>query len=507
MSASASRRFVRRLAWLLVACAAAGCTMLGPDYRRPSLSLPADYGDEPAQRVAPTIPANWWSLYRDAELDRFVARALENNRDVRDALARVDEAQAVVREARAVLVPQIDLDADAARARISTATAQPVPPGIASTRSDYRVAASTAFEIDFWGRLRRGAEALEAQWLASRYALDVLGLAIAATTTQTWFTLRSLDAQISVTRDSLRAREESLAVVQARARGGLVSDLDVHQAQAARADAAVQLADLERQRDAIEHQLGTLTGDLALRVPAGDLRALPLPPVPPPGVPSSLLLRRPDIRQAEAQLVAANAQIGVARAAMMPTIALTGVFGGQSRDLSDLLRGGARIGSLGLGLTLPIFDSGRLQARTEQAEARERQALAAWLRAIEDAYREVADALTNNAHAASVERDVDLQVEAARNSVRLAQSRYEAGYSGYLEVLDALRVQHGAELALIRNRQARLSYSVDLMQALGGGWIDPASRVAEAPAAGVPARPGAPAQPASTSPRAPASSR
>ncbi|HEY0879817.1 MAG TPA: efflux transporter outer membrane subunit [Zeimonas sp.] len=462
--------------------AATGCTMLGPEYRRPPIALPAQYDEAVAQPgAAPTIPPNWWSSYRDPDLDRLVARALAHNVDARAAVARLEEAQAALREARAVLVPQVDLSAAATRSRISSSTAQPVPPGVDRTRSDHRVSLGTAFELDFWGRLRRGAQAVEAQWLASRFALDVVGLDLAATTAHTWFALRSLDAQVAVTRDSLRAREESLEVVRARAEGGLVSDLDLHQARAARADTAVQLAELQRQRDEVEHQLAALTGEPGMRVAPGDLRAMPVPPSPPPGVPSSLLVRRPDIRQAEAQLAAANALIGVARAAMMPTISLTGAFGGQSGDLADLLRAPARFWSLGIGLALPIFDAGRLQARTDQAEARERQALAAYQRTVETAYREVADALTNGSHAASAEREVDLQVEAARASVQLAQSRYQAGYSGYLEVLDALRVQHAAELALIRNRQSRLSFSVDLMQALGGGWIDPTTALADQP--------------------------
>ncbi len=469
---------------LLLALVATGCTMLGPDYERPPLALPAQYDaatSASAQAPAaatPTIPPDWWSLYRDDALARVVDRALAHNVDVRAAIARLDEAQAALREARAVLVPQVDLAGAATRSRISASTAQPLPAGVDRTRSDYRASLGSAFELDFWGRLRRGAEAVEAQWLSSRYALDVVGLDLAATTVQTWFALRSLDAQIAVTSESLRAREESLEVVRARASGGLVSDLDLHQARAARADAAVQLAESRRQRDAVEHQLGLLVGQPGLRVAPGDLRTMPIPPLPPAGVPSSLLVRRPDIRQAEAQLVAANALIGVARAAMMPTISLTGALGGQSRDLADLLSAPARFWSLGVGLALPIFDAGRLQARSEQAEARERQALAAYQRSVEAAYREVADALTNGAHVASAARDVEVQVEAARASVQLAQSRYQAGYSGYLEVLDALRVQHAAELALIRNRQARLSYSVDLMQALGGGWADPMAPLA-----------------------------
>lgn len=491
---AARRGRARRIAWLAaLAMSAAGCMMMGPDYERPAQPLPERFvdvapGDAGSGEAGAPVRPDWWALYRDPQLDALIGAALARNADLRIAVAQVDEAEATLREAYAVLTPQVDLGATSSRSRITEQGAQPVPAGVPLTRSDHRVALTTAFEIDFWGRLRRGAESIEAQLLASRYARDVVALSLAGTTAQAWFALRSLDAQIAVTGESLQVRTESLEVARARARGGLVSDLDVHQAEGARADAAVQLIELQRQRAAVERQLGTLSGQPGLRVPGGDLRAMPVPPLPPPGLPSTLLDRRPDIRQAEAVLQAANARIGVARAAMMPTISLTGSLGGQSADLSDLLRSGARIWSLGFGLTLPIFDAGRLQSRAEQAEARERQALAGYQKSIENAFREVGDALGNVERSAAAERDLQVRLEAARNTTRLARSRYESGYSAYLELLDALRTQNDAELALARNRQARLSYSVDLMKSLGGGWRDPeesAGVVPGMPAAGV----------------------
>jgi len=183
-----------------------------------------------------------------------------------------------------------------------------------------------------------------------------------------------------------------------------------------------------------------------------------------------LLERRPDVRQAEQQLVLANAQIGVAKAAMLPSISLTGLYGGESSGLSTLLQSGSRIWSLGFGLTLPIFDWGRLAARADAAEARAHQSLAGYQKSVESAFREVADALTNVEQTTASEEDLQTRVAAARDALRLARIRYEAGYSPYLEVLDAQRTAYDAELALIRNRQNRLSASVDLMKALGGGW-------------------------------------
>ena len=455
-------------------CAAlllAGCAAVGPDYQRPTVDLPLAYPVPEAAGAATTIDAAWWKLYGDPALERLVASTLERNADIRLAVARIEESDANLREAGANFLPEIDLGAAGSRSAVSTTGAVPVPSTFPVMRNNVRLTASTSFELDFWGRLRRALEAARAQALGTRYAKDVVALSLAGLTAQTYFALRSLDTQIALTSETLAVREEYLDMVRRRAAGGIASDLDVNQAVAARADAASQLKDLQRQRALVEHQLSTLAGKLDLALPqSATLLALPVPPVPPPGLPSALLDRRPDVRQAEQQLVSANAQIGVAKAAMLPTISLTGSYGGESRALSTLLDSGSSIWSLGFGLTLPIFDWGRLAARADAAEARARQSLAGYQKAIETAFREVADGLTNLAQTTATEEDLQVRATAAGNVLRLARARYEAGYSAYLEVLDAQRTANDAELAVVRNRQSRLSASVDLMKALGGGW-------------------------------------
>ncbi len=449
----------------------AGCAPVGPDYRRPVIDLPAAYPEAAAgSRVMQNLPAKWWTLYGDASLNELVAAALANNVDVRIAVAKLEEADAALREANATLFPQVDLAANSSRARSSALNAQPIPPGVSAIQNNQRVAALTAYELDFWGRLRRADEAARAQALGTRYAKDVVDLTLVGAVAQAYFITRSIDAQIIVTRESLLAREESLAVVKSRARGGLASDLDVNQAEGARADAAVQLKDLQRLRVLFEHELGTLTGKLALKLPAGDLRTLPVPPSPPADLPSSLLERRPDVRVAEQALVSANAQIGVAKAAQLPTFVLAASAGGQSAALANLLTAGAGIWSIGLTAAMPIIDFGKYAARTEQAEARQRQAVAFYQKSAETAFREVADALSNVQQASEMETDLQARVDAARNALRLAQRRYEAGYSGFLEVLDSQRTANESELALLRHRRLRLSFSLDLMKSLGGGW-------------------------------------
>jgi len=454
----------------LAALALAGCIKVGPDYTRPEVvALPAEYPTAGAPGEA-VVPADWWTIYSDATLNDLVASARKANADVRLAAARVQEAEAVLREARASLFPDVSAGYNYSRSRVSTTSVPPPPAGTIIRPSHQLALASTSFELDFWGKFARASEAAQANLLNSRLSQDTVALTLAGATAQTYFALRSLDSQVAVLDLSIRIREDSLAIARARLAAGLASELDVYQAEGALADALFQRRDAARNRALVERQLAQLTGRLDLKLAAGEVFALPLPPVPPPGLPSTLLERRPDIRAAEQTLVSFNAQIGVARAAMFPTLSLTGFLGFQSAEFSELLSSNARVWTLGAGLTGPIFDAGRRSARVEQAEARREQALAGYQRAIETGFREVADALVNVSESAQSEDELRGRLEAARKALELSRLRYESGYSPYLEVLDAQRTANDAAIAFVRNRQARLAFTVDLMKALGGGW-------------------------------------
>jgi multidrug efflux system outer membrane protein len=455
---------------LLAAC------VVGPDYKRPAIEMPAAFPAAPAAGTQ-ALQADWWTLYGDATLNELVATTLKSNVDLRRAAAQIEQAEAVLSQASAAILPEIDLNGSSNRARSIANTSSGTTPITATTN---RLTLSTSFELDFWGKLRRATEAARAQALASRFGRDVTALTLAGTTTQAYITLRSLDSQIAITRETLGAREQSLGVVQSRARGGLASDLDVNQAESARADAALQLSELLRNRALIEHQIGALTGKLDLAIAPGDLISLPLPALPPAGLPASLIERRPDVRQAEQTLIAANEQIGVARAAQLPTFSLAGSFGGQSSDLGNLLNSASRIWSIGPSFSFPVFDAGKYAARTREAEALQKRAVADYQKTIETAFREVADALTNVQQFVAAAADQQSRVDAARNVLRLSQRRYEAGYSAYLEVLDAQRSANVAEQGLVQSRQALLSFTVDLMKALGGGW-SPGNPIARVP--------------------------
>ena len=454
-----------------VMLALAGCTV-GPDYKRPDANLPANFsGAQSVDAVQEQALADrWWALFNDVELNRLVDLSLQKSTSVQLAVARIEEADAVLRQAGAALFPELDLGASASRSRTSQLTTTQFPSGTPLIRQDFKLAVSTSFELDFWGKLRRAAETARAQALATRYAKATVELTLAGAVTQSYLALRSLDAQIDVSRATLKSRDDTLALTRRRVKGGVASDLELQQAEGARAAIAAQIAQLVQQRALIEHQLGVLTGSLDLTVLPNDDRLQVNPPVPPVGLPSSLIEARPDVQQAEQQLIAANARIGVVKAALFPTISLTGSFGGESAALSDIAKGPARIWSGLLGLTVPLFDGGRGFATVDQATAQQKQALVSYQQTLQTAFREVSDALVSTRQTAEAEEALKAQLDAARAALRLAQVRYEAGYSPYLEVLDAQRTANSAELAFIQSRQSRLSAAVDLIKSIGTGW-------------------------------------
>ncbi|HPI59863.1 efflux transporter outer membrane subunit [Zoogloea sp.] len=458
---------------LAIPLALAGCA-LGPDYQRPDarVALPDSYAGEPvagALNTTPAVAGRWWTLFGDTQLDALVDQALTSSPDALTAAARVEEADAVLRQVNAALLPQIDANAGISRSRSILPNAVE-PTGL--LRNTNRIGLSTSFELDVWGRLRRASEAARAQALGTRYTSETVSLSLAASVTQAYLNLRALDAQLLVNRDSVSSQAKSTQLARVRFDGGYVSQLDVQQAEGALATYTAAQVQLEKNRALAESLLGLLVGQPGLKVAAGDLRSLPVPPTPPAGLPSSLLEARPDVRKAETDLIAANAKIGVAKAALFPSITLTGSLGRESRDLSDLFSPAAAVWSIGAGLTQPIFEGGRLRAQVEQVSAQQKQSLEAYRKSVQTAFREVNDALITVRQNGDSEVALGQAVQAAKRSLQLAQARYDSGYSPYLEVLTAQRTSNDATLAWVQNRQARLSSSVDLFKALGGGWKD-----------------------------------
>ncbi|MES2637302.1 MAG: efflux transporter outer membrane subunit [Pseudomonadota bacterium] len=451
------------------------CTMLGLDYKRSETNLPATYSQPDADvnaAAATESTRQWWKHYQDSKLDELVELSLKNNTDIQLAVARIEEADASMREVGASLFPEVNLSADATRSKVTELGAFPV--FIAPIRNNYTFGFSTNYELDFWGRVRRAKEAATATALASRYSKQTVELSLVGLVSSNYLQLRGIEAQIAVTKDNLRSRTESLNLTQRRLKGGIASSLEVSQAEVAVTNLDAQLIELNRLRSLTLHQLAVLTGVLDLNLDnnanQADIRSMPLPPVPPAGLPSALLENRPDVRQAEQALIAENAQIGIAKAAMYPSISLTGNYGGESLELGNILKSGARIWTLGLGLDLPIFDSGRRKARVDQASARQKQALAQYQTAIQNAFREVNDALVTRRLNVEREQSLAASEASAKKALTVAENRYKAGYSAYLEVLDAQRVNNDAALAKVQARQASSLATVELFKVLGGDW-------------------------------------
>jgi multidrug efflux system outer membrane protein len=458
---------------LLAAMFLSGC-QIWPDYQRPKVDVPAQYVQSDQQAGSQSMVANnWWTLYQDSVLTGLIESALQNNKDIKLAVARIEEADAVMQEVGAFLLPQINLEGAARKTRVTEAGAFPV--FAANPRDNFNFAFGTNFELDFWGKLRRSKESAKAQAMSTRYAKDTVALSLTGLVASNYLTLRSLESQITLAEDNLKSRNDSLALTKRRLEGGVASALDVHQAQVASSNLSAQIADLNRLRSLSLHQLALLTGDLNLAVTGlkaseANINTLPIPPVPPTGLPSALLESRPDVRQAEEQMVAANANIAVAKAALYPSISLTANLGGESLALGDVLKSAARIWTGGVGLNLPIFDAGRLDAKVDQASAKQKQALANYEGAIQTAFREVNDALVNLRQYTEREQALFVSQNEAKKALTISENRYQSGYSSYIEVLDAQRAYNESGLAFVQSRQARLTASVDLFKALGGGW-------------------------------------
>ena len=446
----------------------AGCT-LGPDYKRHAVPTPEVWRDG-AGAAAPASLADvtWWQLFEDEELRALVRTALEANKDLRIAVTRVDQARAQLGVTRAAQFPQVGAGASTTTNR----TSQTIRPrGQGGEMDLISTTVDLAFEIDVWGRLRRATEAARAELLASEEARQTIVMTLVTDVAGAYLTLRQLDLELETTRRNVASRRDSLDVVRDRFEAGLTSALDHRQAEAELARTAAQIPDLERQIAQTEHQLSILLG----RNPAAITRGRPLvaqtfPPEIPAGLPSALLERRPDIRQAETTLVAANARIGVAKAAFFPQISLTGFFGVESIALSDLFTGPSRIWQFGPTMTVPIFTAGRNRANLELTEARQREALLRYEQSIQQAFREVEDALVAHRKAREALGEQQTAVRASREALDIAESRYRSGLTNYLDVLDAQRTLLAAEVGESRTLLSQLIAVVQVYRALGGGW-------------------------------------
>ena len=449
---------MRRLAPLFAVVFLAGCTV-GPNYKRPAVSVPESYRNQSAAQQGNSIgDEKWFEIYKDEELQKLIRTAIAQNYDLRIAASRILQAQAQIGLARAQSLPQVNGDL--------AYTGEKLGP-IAFTF--FQLQSSFSWQPDFWGKYRRMTEAARADFLSAEWNRRQVLLTVISNVAASYFQLRELDLELAIARQTLESRRQSLQLTQTLSNGGAASLLDVRQAEQLVETAAETIPATEQQIAISEDLLSTLTGENPHAIPRG--RAIteqPLPASVPAGLPSRLLERRPDIQAAEQQLVAANAQIGVARAAFFPDLPLTGAIGGQSVQLGGLFSNAGW--NFSAPLTQPIFTAGRLRSNLRLTEAQRDQAVLTYQQTIQQAFRQTSDALISYAKYREFRERQQALTTAAQGAANLSEIRYKGGAASYLEVLTNETNYFSAELNLSRAELNERLSLVQLYASLGGGW-------------------------------------
>lgn len=447
-----------RTAVLISLLALAGCSV-GPNYERPKVTAPTQYrGDTGAPQSFGD--AKWFDIFGDEKLKALIQVALVENYDVRIATQRIVAAQGALTASKAGFWPQVDFTGIVNRQR-----------GPGGGISNDTVGGTVGWELDVWGRVRRQVEASKAGVKAAEFDQRAIRQIVVSEVAVAYFALRAYDAQLMAAQQSLAARKGSLKLVSARLEGGVTTKLEVDQAMSLVATAAAQIATIENQIEQTENYINLLLGRNPGPVERGqDLVAQKMPPEVPAGLPSALLDRRPDLQFAEQQLVAANAQVGVAKAAFFPTIRLTGVGGYQVFDLASLRSGSGEFYGFGTPVSLPIFDGGRRLGNYRTSKAQREEAILSYQKAVANSFRDVSDALVNYRKSKEFRQQQELLANTLRDQLRLANLRYRGGVSSYLEVLDTERQALDAEISLSSAINGELSSVVRVYRALGGGW-------------------------------------
>lgn len=466
------KRLVRRFApapcAALVTLLLAACTF-GPNYRRPDLSVPAAYEFEPKDAAA-TINTDWWKQFNDPVLDQLIVEALANNKSVKQAAANVAQAAALLTETQSQFFPQIGYDASASRQQFS-ADVIANRAVLSRKQTSYSVLASASWEIDLWGRIRRQTESAQANVLATDEARRGVILSLVGQVANNYLTLRALDEQLSVARRTLGTYEESLRLFELQFKYGVVSQMNVAQAQSQYETAAAQIPAIEQEIVTTENAICILLGRNPGRIARGAaLTDMKLPSTP-ADLPSRLLERRPDVAQSEQQLISANAQIGAAKALYFPTISLTGALGAASPDLSNLFKDPTRIWNYGGSVLGPIFTGGAITAQVRQAEGAQQAALYDYEKTVQSAFADVENSLITRQKSDEKLQAQQRLVDALNQYSELARLQYKGGYVPYSTVLQAEQQLFPAQLTLAQYRAQLYSSAVGVYLALGGGWV------------------------------------
>jgi multidrug efflux system outer membrane protein len=446
-----------------------GC-MLGPNYHRPAVDMPQAFRYE-TKDARDTANTRWWQQFQDPVLDRLIADALANNKSVKIAAANVEQAAGLLTQTRAFLFPQLGYGASGTRERASERMATPLPATAPNPQTAYQVLSTASWELDLWGRIRRLTEAAQANLLATEEARRGVILSLVSTVASSYLQLRGLDEQLAISKRSLSTYAESVKLFELQFKYGQVSQMNVEQARTQYETAAAAIPQIENQIVQTENALSILLGCNPGAIPRGkSIYELALPAVP-SGVPSQVLERRPDILQAEQNLIAANAQIGAARALYFPSISLTGAYGDASHDLHKLFEGPSRVWNYTGTITGPLFTFGAISGQVRQAEAAGKAALIAYEAAIQAAFADVENALVSRIKLSDQLSAQSRLVRAAKEYERLARLQYDGGYAPFSTVLQAQQQLFPSELTLAQTRALVFSSFVTIYQAMGGGWV------------------------------------
>ena len=470
---------MRHLAGCIAAALFLSACMVGPDYKRPTLPVPPTYRGEsfPTPDARSFGELLWWEVFRDEELQTLIRQAIQNNYDLRIAASRVVEAHAQVGVAQSFLYPQISGQAGYNRVGVSRNQFLGPLSGTSRNGDDFQLGAGLGWELDFWGKFRRGTEAAQAQLLATEEARWTVLQTLVTDVAGAYFDLRASDYALEVSKRTVASLKVSLQLVQYRRDGGVASGSDVLQAESLLAGAQATIPDLERQIEQAENRIALLLGETPGAIRRGrSLAQQAIPPTIPAGLTSTLIERLPAIRQAEQQLVVANADIGVAKSLFFPQITLTGNGGWQSAELSRLFDGPSGFYSIGSALLAPIFTGGRLTSNLAAAEARQQQLVLNYQQTILLAFRDVSDGLVGYRKAREQREEQQRLLRALTEYAELSQIRYKGGVTSYLEVLDAERQRFQAELDLVFAQRTELLDFVQAYKALGGGWQQEATQ-------------------------------
>ena len=463
----------------LLAAALCACAV-GPDYERPKTDVPAQWRiDYP--KAADVANTKWWELFGDPVLNGLIEEALRGNYDVRAAAARVDQFIGALSTTRSQFYPQIGYSLDASRNRASRVGQPPLAPGADPYYTLYQGALSASWQIDLFGRVRRQSEAAQAQVYASEQGRRGVVLTLVTSVAASYIGLRALDRQLEISRATAANYADTQRIFELRFKGGVVSEVELKQVESQYQQALAAIPSLELQIAAQENLISLLLG----RNPGPIARGKSLDQLVAPGIPadlpSTLLERRPDILQAEQNLVAANANIGAAKALYFPTLSLTGLLGSVSTAFGDVLTGPATAWTVAAGLAGPIFTFGAIEGQVQTAEGGQREVLAFYQQTVINAFRETNDALVGTVKKREESDAQARRVAALREYARLSRLRFDNGYAGYLEVLYAENELFSSELTAVRSQAERYTQVVNVFQAVGGGWVDEAAKLAPKP--------------------------